>query len=463
MADTIYVGEVVGANPLTKAYQVRVVSVGIRDAILIENGVTTTLDPDTFVACHYSTEVGWLIVGTIPIPVRPSKAADSTQLDDYIAAEVARLFSHSDGDDRESLVKYRPSHEEPDLLGEVSLRNRLTRSFVKLISDGSLVGYVSNILFAFFSATKDALVVRCSRLIFQGSGLGVNHGLPDPGASVTPNPTPPKISTDINYAYDPDRVTDIDIAVDLGAIDKNKEPQPTYAVSDYINLATDIGRPTGETPEPSSSLTRGVRMLLRKLGLLEIDLWKNELRLSSLSGTPPAQARQFRMNDDEFAIEWNQHIFAMDANGFSVRDAVGNFMLFKAGEFFLKASKIGLCGPVSLWDYVTEGAQFLRTNGYPDPDRQALLWDSTGTSGPGLYFKQDVYFGDEGQPAILKGLFDEHYSLVWDALATHFHSTSSPGSPTGPMTAPALDTLNGLTLNSTVITDLWFSLMTVPG
>ncbi|GAF68839.1 unnamed protein product, partial [marine sediment metagenome] len=235
----------------------------------------------------------------------------------------------------------------------------------------------------------------------------------------------------------------------------------------------------GDTPETTSKLVRGVRMILRKLGILEVDLWKNELRFSSQSGIPPAQARQLRINDDEIAIEWDQHIMAMDTNGFSVTDALGNFFSFKNGEFFLKASKIGFAGPLAMWDY-TEATAFTRDKGYPDPDREALLWDSKAVSAlgqpaPGLYFKQDVYFGTAGSPAVLQTLFDEHYKPAMTLLGEHTHTGSAPGAPTGPPqnVKPYVDpndptnvvasvlALNVKTLDNPLVTELWFSLMQI--
>jgi hypothetical protein len=250
------------------------------------------------------------------------------------------------------------------------------------------------------------------------------------------------------YACDPEKPADVDFSVRVGGMDAEEDPNAAKS-KDLLGIAEKLGAST----DGNGTLKRGLRVLLRKFGFLEIDNDNSKVRLTMNSDVK--DTRVISVDPDMVDIEWAGNSMKVDKDGMVFSFLNGQFMAFKKGKFMLKADNIGFAGPVSMWN-VAEALEFKADDGFPDKDKPAFTRQLAPHEG--IYFKQSVYFGDKGEPALLESFVDNRYAIDMQSLFNHAHTVS--GSSTGPPLPPTMLAMYQAGTVDTVRA-LWLSLISV--
>lgn len=432
----IKAGKVMAVFPNRRSYMVLIDNGVVVDASVIETGTDFTVMKDDRVACAMLPEVGWKIVGKFRAPqVRKESNEQQQTVAQRIAEEQAWLNSILTRSNLSDQTNYLKDDEEPLLEGEVALRSLINESSVTIFNDGSIVGRITDALLFFMSKIKGIALLSAKRLILRLiPGVKVDVGLQETGETQNPDTTTkPKVKATVTLASDPDKPEEQDVFLEVGDLDKNAE---RYGASNKTR---------------QQILSRGLRFIMEKFSIAEVDNDRGEMRLTYIQSEekkdPKGNPFQIRINDDEVVLSWGEQYLSLTDTG-----------------LMIKANRIGLAGPVDMWD-PAQVAAFSHRDGFPSvmtPDPVTLKWYAEGQP-PGLLCTKSIYFGDSKEPALLKNFIDQYMKNVWAPLMSHTHPVAAPGGTTGPMSGPALELFNTGTLDNPAFERLWYSLVTISG
>lgn len=362
-----------------------------KDIVLVSNG-----------------EGGAIILGRVPTPVAPVQ--DNSQKDlSQILAEQAEVIA--------ALASGRPitlgqasfqSEKEIPVHGDAILKSRTSKARVGVRSDGSFIAAASRILFMALLSAKQAVVITAKRFF-----LNVIPGVVFKIYTTEKQENPqvgnearqvdaPVVRVEGSLASDPEEPAKRDFAFEAGGL------------REMDDLGTGMSNAT-----TGKKLTRGLRLKVGDLGILEADNGAKELRFTlPKEGATAAAPYQFRINDKEMTFSWGNQ-----------------FMTLRDEGFFVKAKTIGLAGPWTMWS--PEAVTAFTHKDAPTPTTPPVCEFVTSAAGPGIKFNNNVYFGSgayfgaKSEPAVLKSFVTEIYAQdLLTALITHIHGYVPPSTTT---------------------------------
>jgi hypothetical protein len=400
---TLHLGVIDKAYHTKKIYYVTMLGLGVQQVCHpCDLGVYNPYKEGDQVLCSHHNLFGWIIVCRVPLAQAPiENGAEKTVLE-LLAEEQEQFQDYALGkSDTENLPNYGdPNEEFTPVHGDVIMKSRETETQVRTFSDGSLIHFVSNILYAAFLAAKNALVFTARQItvnIVPGFIFKVFTEKQDDTSKIDDSPTPQDkapVRLEASLSSDSDKPTDRDFAVEAGGL------------RDADDLKFGRSKKT-----LNQTIKRGARIQLRKFGTLEVDNELNEVRLTvSKDGSNAASnLYQLRFNEDEAVISWGKD----------------QFISLNSEGLFIKAKTIGFGGPWVMWD-PAKVATFTHDK-TPSPLDPLCEWYQ-GSMGAGIRFKKSVYFGSKGELAVLKSFVDEVYKSDVQALMTHVHGYVPPAS-----------------------------------
>lgn len=408
---TLHLGRIVKAYHTKKVYYVDMFD-GVQQVCHPSDpGIDNPYKESDLVLCAQHSTFGWIIICRIPLPQAPVENGIEKTVSELLAEEQEQFQDYALGkSDTENLPSYNdPEEEFTPVHGDVVMKSRETDTSVRIFSDGSLIHYVSNILYSAFLAAKNALVFTARQITFNivpGFVFKVFTEKMDDTSKVDDSPTPQDkepIRLESSLSSDPDKPADRDFAVEAG----------TLRDADDLRFGQ-------SAKTKGQSMKRGARIQLRKFGTLEVDNELNEVRLTlSKEGSGANNLYQLRFNEDEAVISWGSDQFiSLNANG-----------------LFIKAKTIGFGGPWVMWD-PAQVATFTHDK-TPSPLDPMCEWYK-GASGVGIRFKKSVYFGQKPDVPVLKSFVDQVYKPQIEGLSKHTHLGVMPG-PSSTSNSPTVD------------------------
>jgi hypothetical protein len=430
-------GTVLAVFPDRKSYMVLLDNGIAVTASNLETGTDFTVLRHNRVACCKLRTVGWKVIGKFRTPVNKEESDEQQKtIAQRIAEEQSYLNRLLTGQDLDQDADFLEEGEDPLLEGEVALKSLINKSSISIFNDGSIVSRVTDVLLFMLSKAKNVALISAKRLIIRlVPGVKVDVGLKEDGTTQNPNVTvKPKVRALVTLASDPDKPTNQDLFLEAGDIDKNAAQ---YGAS---------------TKTQKSTLVRGLRFLMENFSIAEVDNDKGEMRLTYIQtpekADPQQQPFQIRMNDDEVVLSWGSQFISLTSKG-----------------LMIKADRIGLAGPVDMWD-PSKVQGFKQDTGFPTPltpDPVTIEWYAQGQPA-GIRIAKSVYFGDEKEPAILKGFFENRYQKDMQAVFEHVHVSPTSGGTTTPMAAQDPEFYPTVLLGTTdPLVIKMLSLITIPG
>jgi hypothetical protein len=415
----ISVGEVTQAIHSRGAYYVNMYD-GTEQLCRLGNvGVKVPLTEGDQVLCVISdtpVSSGWIILCRLDekkIPLVGPLALDKDRTkskEQRYAEEQEDLISKAVGGYAiDGVPDWGEGEGDPPVYGEILAKSRTSNAFQKVLSDGSIINFVDEILHLVLAKYGSAAILRAKQIICDV--------VPGFGFKVVPQ-------KDIQLPNVPDKAQ---------KVEKTKTRLETWLSSDSDNDLLDFFLEAGllfDKDDPGygksvdtkgQKIKRGLRLRIGDFAIFEIDNENNEIRLTSEPpGATPDDLYQIRWTvGQEFVISWGKQ-----------------FISFRDDGILLKGTLLGFAGPWAMWSKTV--TDLLRHNTELDRDQMKPVceWKEDGT---GIKFNKSVYFGDNEELAVLQSFIDTVYSTDKEALKVHFHTYAPPAVVTG--TAPALQAI----------------------
>lgn len=428
----ISVGEITQPVPSKRAYLVNLYN-GTEQLCQTGNfGVEVPYDVGDQVLCVTPTtgvRQGPVILCRINSPAIPDK--DSENLEKSVAERLAEdeenLISNAVGGyERDGIPDWGDvGDRNPLSVGDARLKGRTSDSFTNITPDGSIVQFVSELLHFILASRNNAAILRLQELLLDvvpGFQFKIG-GVTDRRTKKPDGPTridDKKVRLSSFLSSDPEDL-DLDFGILMGALDPNEDPG------------------NGKSKSTSGKrFDRGARIRLGNMGVFEIDLDQEEIRLTLNKSGPGLY--QMRVNKEEAVFSWGDQ-----------------FVAFRDEGLLVKADMIGVGGPWAMWSPQTV-AGFSHDVQPDEQTFQPMVEWKESPDGSGIKFGRSVYFGSEEEPAILQGYIDTYLTPQIDLLSGHQHNTTTPGAPTGPM-FPSLTILNSFIQEP--IVDTYLSLVKI--
>jgi len=410
----IAVGEVTQSVPTKRAYFVNFYD-GVEKLCSIGNiGIDIPLREGDKVLCAFSdTRVnsGWVILCRIDTPRLPKPGEENLEksIEQQLAEEQENLIKTAVGGyEPDGIPDWGGGWDEPPTYGEILAKSRTSQGFSKVMSDGSMINFVDQILHIVLSKHNKAAIFRMKQLILDvipGFFLNVT---PKDQVDVQPeapteatSPNKKKVIIESGIAPDPEDNL-IDFFMEAGILKQMDDPGYGKSVDTQ-----------------GKKIKRGGRVRIRDFAIFESDIENKELRLTfQIPGTAPTDLYQIRANTSEFVISWGKQFFAIRDSG-----------------IMMKGDLLGFAGPWAMWSKMTTEPLMHNTELSEDQMQPICEWKEDAPAG-GIKFLKSVYFGQNEEPAVLQSFIDNVYTKEMDLIRDHFHSYSPPAVVTG--TSPAL-------------------------
>lgn len=462
-------GKVIEAYPHRRLYFVRLDGLGDRQAVPMGTGIENTFSVDEKVACTHFGDAYWRIMGKVHQPINKTDKTGDT-LDDGIDKSLTQQTEYlnqiigASGKKAETTYVDEDKEEVP-LEGDQSLRGADGAS-VSIFAEGSIISRVTDtLLFLLHKGTGKALL-SCKTLICRIiPGITIKFGTED--AEENPNDqagVKPQVTMEVGLSSDPDKPKELDYFLKAGAHKPSEDPR--------------LG---------ATIMKRGIRLKMKDFGYLEIDNDTEEVRLTinKPATDGPGIFRQLFINPTETQFTFGEnpilHTFSItdelisgsmfnntqnveikdDGYTFVSGGPEENFISLTQEGCFIKANKIGFAGPIHIYDPL--GASYQPEGGFPDQDSKAIEWYKTGEAAesPGLRFTKSVYFGNKGEPAVLKSFLTTVYAQGINNVLLHTHMVGQiPTTPTVPPFSNAFQLIKQQLVDPVV--DTYLSLTRVP-
>jgi hypothetical protein len=359
---------------------------------------------------------GWIIICRLGQQFVPPP--DETTDEDRVKSKQQRLAEEQEdliskavsGYAADGVPDWGDGGDDPAVHGDVLAKSRTSDAFWKVMSDGSIVAFVDEILHFILAKYNKSTILRMRELLLDVIPGFQFKVTPQPESMQMPStpegPTKPekkKMRIETGIASDPDD-TSPDFFLEAGLLYDQEDP------------GLGKGKPT-----KGKRIKSGLRLRVGDFGIFEVDLKNKELRFTmSIPEATPDELYQIRMNQDEFVVSWGKQ-----------------FVAFRSTGIMLKGDLLGFAGPWAMWPKTVTSTLLHDIELSEQQMKPVAEWKEDGT---GIKFKKSVYLGNSEELAVLQSFIDNVYSIDAEALKSHFHTYTPPPSPvTG--NSPALQAI----------------------